>query len=123
MCLCVAGRSQEKSTGDTKCHQVSGLWCIRAGVHFGLSRGTGGVLESVQDTGKVLLLSAVTLQSCQLLFYCAQYFGVNIGPVHKRDVMKASVMLEHKKEWVTSHHYTCSSLALIKCPLVSVGMP
>lgn len=27
------------------------------------------------------------------------YFGVNIGPVHKRDVMKASVMLEHKKEY------------------------
>ena len=25
---------------------------------------------------------------------------MNIGPVHKQDVMKASVMLEHKKEWV-----------------------
>lgn len=34
------------------------------------------------------------------LLHPAQYFGVNIGPVHKRDVMKASVMLEHKKEWV-----------------------
>jgi len=26
---------------------------------------------------------------------CMQYAGINIGPVHKRDVMKASVMLEH----------------------------
>ena len=26
--------------------------------------------------------------------------GVSIGPVHKKDVMKASVMLEHKPEWV-----------------------
>ena len=25
--------------------------------------------------------------------------GVSIGPVHKKDVMKASVMLEHKPEW------------------------
>ncbi|CAI8008990.1 Eukaryotic translation initiation factor 5B [Geodia barretti] len=28
-----------------------------------------------------------------------QYCGVNIGPVHKRDVMKASVMLEHDSQW------------------------
>lgn len=27
------------------------------------------------------------------------YCGVNIGPVHKRDVMKASVMLEHDSQW------------------------
>ena len=27
-----------------------------------------------------------------------QYCGVNIGPVHKRDVMKASVMLEHDSQ-------------------------
>lgn len=41
-----------------------------------------------------------------MLFHHAQYFGVNIGPVHKRDVMKASVMLEHKKEWVATHTTT-----------------
>lgn len=39
----------------------------------------------------------------RVLFHLVQYFGVNIGPVHKRDVMKASVMLEHKKEWVAVH--------------------
>lgn len=27
-----------------------------------------------------------------------QYAGINIGPVHKRDVMKASVMLEHDSQ-------------------------
>lgn len=28
-------------------------------------------------------------------FPLQQYAGINIGPVHKKDVMKASVMLEH----------------------------
>ena len=27
-----------------------------------------------------------------------QYCGVSIGPVHKKDVMKASVMLEHDSQ-------------------------
>ena len=29
-------------------------------------------------------------------FVSFQYSGVNVGPVHKRDVMKTSVMLEHE---------------------------
>lgn len=29
-----------------------------------------------------------------------QYAGINIGPVHKKDVMKASVMLEHDPQYV-----------------------
>jgi hypothetical protein len=29
--------------------------------------------------------------------------GIGIGPVHKKDVMKASVMLEKKKEYATMH--------------------
>lgn len=29
------------------------------------------------------------------LLFPQQYAGINIGPVHKKDVMKASVMLEH----------------------------
>ena len=28
-----------------------------------------------------------------------QYAGINIGPVHKKDVMKASVMLEHDPQY------------------------
>ena len=31
-------------------------------------------------------------------YFHFQYCGVNIGPVHKRDVMKASVMLEHDSQ-------------------------
>jgi len=31
---------------------------------------------------------------CHLFQYC----GINIGPVHKRDIMKASVMLEHNDQ-------------------------
>ena len=27
------------------------------------------------------------------------FSGINIGPIHKRDVMKASVMLEHDDQW------------------------
>lgn len=30
-----------------------------------------------------------------------QYAGINIGPVHKKDVMKASAMLEHDPQYVT----------------------
>lgn len=29
-----------------------------------------------------------------------QYAGINIGPVHKKDVMKASTMLEHDPQYV-----------------------
>lgn len=27
-----------------------------------------------------------------------QYAGINIGPVHKKDIMKASIMLEHDSQ-------------------------
>ena len=27
-----------------------------------------------------------------------QYAGINIGPVHKKDIMRASVMLEHDSQ-------------------------
>ena len=38
------------------------------------------------------------LLSCVGVVFHFQYSGVNIGPVHKRDVMKASVMLEHDSQ-------------------------
>ena len=37
------------------------------------------------------------VNNCFVLFF-TQYAGVNIGPVHKKDVMKASVMLEHDSQ-------------------------
>lgn len=30
---------------------------------------------------------------------CVTFAGLNIGPVCKRDVVKASVMLEHDSQW------------------------
>ena len=33
-------------------------------------------------------------------FVILQYSGVNIGPVHKKDIMKCSTMLEHDSQWV-----------------------
>lgn len=30
-----------------------------------------------------------------VIFLLFQYAGINIGPVHKKDIMKASIMLEH----------------------------
>lgn len=41
--------------------------------------------------------------SCRLtsaVCVCLQYAGINIGPVHKKDVMKASTMLEHDPQYV-----------------------
>lgn len=38
-------------------------------------------------------LERLVTDLCGFLFQ--QYSGINIGPVHKKDVMKASVMLEH----------------------------
>ena len=38
----------------------------------------------------------MTLTTCGALL---QYCGINIGPVHKKDVMKASTMLEHDSQW------------------------
>ena len=35
-----------------------------------------------------------------------QYAGINIGPVHKKDIMKASIMLEHDPQWVQAIYLT-----------------
>ena len=46
-------------------------------------------------------------ETCNLIFFFLivfyvfpflQYSGINIGPVHRKDVMKASVMLEHDSQ-------------------------
>jgi translation initiation factor 5B len=55
-----------------------------------------------QDIG--VYVQASTLGSLEALVEFLKhskipYSGVNIGPVHKKDVMKASVMLEHKNDY------------------------
>ena len=37
-----------------------------------------------------------------------QCSGINIGPVHKKDIMKASVMIEHDSQLVHMIQYTCT---------------
>jgi len=68
-----------------------------------------GVLGDVDKSGEGVYVQASTLGSLEALLAFLRdprvnipVAGINIGPVHKRDVMGASVMLEHKrKEYAT----------------------
>lgn len=56
----------------------------------------------VQERG--VFVQASTLGSLEALLAFLKsskipYAGINIGPVHKKDIMKASVMLEHDSQW------------------------
>ena len=45
------------------------------------------------------IIQKVTFMCVYILYILSwQYAGVNIGPVHKKDVTKASVMLEHDSQ-------------------------
>eukprot|EP00002_Diphylleia_rotans_P032124 TRINITY_DN671_c0_g1_i12.p1 TRINITY_DN671_c0_g1~~TRINITY_DN671_c0_g1_i12.p1 ORF type:complete len:881 (-),score=249.82 TRINITY_DN671_c0_g1_i12:476-3118(-) len=64
------------------------------------------ILKSVDKSGKGVYVQASTLGSLEALLEFLRtsnipVSGINIGPVHKKDVTKASVMLEHKKEFAT----------------------
>ncbi|CDW55238.1 eukaryotic translation initiation factor 5B, partial [Trichuris trichiura] len=64
-----------------------------------ISNALKHVLQSVKLSERGVYVQASTLGSLEALleFLRAQkipYFGINVGPVHKRDVMKASAMLE-----------------------------
>lgn len=41
----------------------------------------------------------------KLQFFLLQYAGIRIGPVVKKDVMKASIMLEHDSQWVDDRFF------------------
>jgi len=61
-------------------------------------------LKSIKLSSEGVYVQASTLGSLEaLLEFLKQskikYAGVSIGPVHKKDVMKASVMLQHDKEF------------------------
>ena len=61
------------------------------------------LLKSLDKSGKGVSVQSSTLGSLEaLLAFLKQMkipvFNINIGPVHKKDVMRASVMLEHQKE-------------------------
>ncbi|XP_015250200.1 PREDICTED: eukaryotic translation initiation factor 5B isoform X1 [Cyprinodon variegatus] len=62
-------------------------------------------LSSIKLEEKGVYVQASTLGSLEALLEFLRtskvpYAGINIGPVHKRDVMKASTMLEHDPQYV-----------------------
>eukprot|EP00177_Eucheuma_denticulatum_P003683 GFKZ01006676.1.p1 GENE.GFKZ01006676.1~~GFKZ01006676.1.p1 ORF type:complete len:1248 (-),score=355.77 GFKZ01006676.1:1435-5178(-) len=64
------------------------------------------ILTSVDKSGLGVYVQASTLGSLEALLEFLRtskipVSGINIGPVHKRDVTKASTMLERRKEYAT----------------------
>ncbi|GLU16540.1 hypothetical protein SLE2022_329710 [Rubroshorea leprosula] len=66
------------------------------------------VMNRIDKTGEGVCVQASTLGSLEALLEFLKtpevnipVSGISIGPVHKKDVMKASVMLEKKKEYAT----------------------
>jgi len=62
------------------------------------------LFKSIDKSGKGVSVQASTLGSLEALLSFLKdmkipVFNINIGPVHKKDVTRASVMLEHKKEY------------------------
>lgn len=66
------------------------------------------VMSRIDKSGEGVYVQASTLGSLEALLEFLKspdvkipVSGIGIGPVHKKDVMKASVMLEKKKEFAT----------------------
>lgn len=62
------------------------------------------LFESVDKSGKGVNVQASTLGSLEALLSFLKdskipVAGINIGPVHRKDIMRTSVMLEHAKEF------------------------
>jgi translation initiation factor 5B len=69
-----------------------------------LSQMLTDVLGSIKVQERGVFVQASTLGSLEaLLVFLASskipYAGINIGPVHRRDVMKASIMMEHDPQY------------------------
>ncbi|AWO95512.1 hypothetical protein SMAX5B_002147 [Scophthalmus maximus] len=69
-----------------------------------LERELKQTLSSIKLEEKGVYVQASTLGSLEALLEFLRtskvpYSGINIGPVHKRDVMKASAMLEHDQQY------------------------
>lgn len=62
------------------------------------------LLDSIDKSGRGVCVQASTLGSLEALLSFLKdskipVAGINIGPIHKKDVIRASVMLEHAKEF------------------------
>ena len=47
---------------------------------------------------KFYILAIIGSEGKMIHMFVFQYAGINIGPVHKKDIMKASIMLEHDSQ-------------------------
>ncbi|KAL3880184.1 hypothetical protein ACJMK2_032447 [Sinanodonta woodiana] len=62
------------------------------------------VLNSIKLSERGVFVQASTLGSLEALLEFLRtskipYAGINIGPIHKKDIMKASIMLEHESQY------------------------
>lgn len=77
----------------------------KSGVGVYVQASTLGSLEALLEFLRTSKVSCVYLYSlceaCILILVQIPVSGINIGPVHKKDVMRASAMLEHRKEYAT----------------------
>ncbi|EDO38964.1 predicted protein [Nematostella vectensis] len=69
-----------------------------------VSKFLSDVLKSIHLSDRGVYVQASTLGSLEALLEFLKvskipYAGVNIGPVHKKDVMKCSIMLEHDVQY------------------------
>lgn len=69
-----------------------------------LSTALKEVLSGIKLTERGVFVQASTLGSLEALLEFLRtskipYAGINIGPVHKKDIMKASIMLEHDSQY------------------------
>ncbi|KAH3832475.1 hypothetical protein DPMN_105765, partial [Dreissena polymorpha] len=69
-----------------------------------ISHALKEVLNSIKLTERGVFVQASTLGSLEALLEFLRtskipYAGINIGPVHKKDIMKASIMLEHDTQY------------------------
>ncbi|XP_067664103.1 eukaryotic translation initiation factor 5B-like isoform X2 [Haliotis asinina] len=69
-----------------------------------VAKALKAVLESIKLSERGVFVQASTLGSLEALLEFLRtskipYAGINIGPVHKKDIMKASIMLEHDSQY------------------------
>ena len=103
------GWADPRVKADTECYQIRRERRLCPGLDPGISGSSPWISEDIRSARKSwgwLLRTqweALSGGGCPITWHrhlnwetpFLQYAGINIGPVHKKDVMKASVMLEH----------------------------
>uniref|UniRef100_K3WAS5 Eukaryotic translation initiation factor 5B n=1 Tax=Globisporangium ultimum (strain ATCC 200006 / CBS 805.95 / DAOM BR144) TaxID=431595 RepID=K3WAS5_GLOUD len=103
----IAAHGLEKAVAGTQIHVVGPDDDVEELKDAVMSDLTG-ILDSVKATKRGVMVQASTLGALEALLEFLRTCDppipvacVNLGPVHKKDVMRASVQLEHQKEFAT----------------------